>query len=74
MFVYQCVCSYFPDSTHTIAGGISLRGTKTGFTNSIFEIEYEQRGMKTGLKSKTGPLRPEKWCPLMFDPNLILIW
>jgi hypothetical protein len=28
---------------------------------SVFEIEYRQQGIKTRLKSQTGPLRPEKY-------------
>jgi hypothetical protein len=30
------------------------------------EIEYEQHGVKTPLKSKTGSLRPEKACRLFY--------
>jgi hypothetical protein len=33
-------------------GGISSRGTKADFTTRMIETEYEQRGMKTRLKSK----------------------
>jgi hypothetical protein len=40
-------------------GGIPSQGPKAGFTASMFEIEYEQHAMKTHLKLKTRPLRPE---------------
>jgi hypothetical protein len=36
-----------------------ITGMKAGFTTSMVEIEYEQHGMKTRLKSKTGPFLPE---------------
>jgi hypothetical protein len=39
---------------------------KPGFTPSMFQIEYGLHGMKTNLKSKTGPLRPEKVCWLFY--------
>jgi hypothetical protein len=45
-----------------ISGDILSRGTKAGSTTSIFETEYGQHGMKTRLKWRTGPLRPEKVC------------
>jgi hypothetical protein len=44
---------------HTIIDVLSSRGTKASFTTSMFEIEYGQQGMKTRLKSNTGPLRTE---------------
>jgi hypothetical protein len=31
---------------------------------SMFEIKYGQNGVKTRMKSKTGPLRPENVCRL----------
>jgi hypothetical protein len=53
--------------TRTIVGGISLQGTKSGFAKDLFEIEYGQHRMKTHMKSKTGPLRPEKYADRLME-------
>jgi hypothetical protein len=57
--------------TRAIIDGISSRGRKADFAMSMFEIEYGQHAVNRRLKSKTEPLRPERYAGRFVEPPWI---